>query len=120
MTDDRDLTDLFICELIYLILFPDEETLDKKITINDLIIYPILISSLMIMYNIDDIVWNSFQNGLNFIDYLNIKEKFKIEELFYNNNKLNYRVIYKLAEMGESFYYLKQAKTYGSVITISF
>jgi len=56
MTDDRDLTDLFICELIYLILFPDEEILDKKITINDLIIYPILISSLMIMYNIDDIV----------------------------------------------------------------
>jgi DNA polymerase sigma len=56
MNENKNLLEVFIYEFIYLILFSDEEIIDKEITLNDLIIAIIVLSSsVLILYNINDI-----------------------------------------------------------------
>jgi len=56
MNEDKNLTELFIYEFVYLMLFSDEDIVNKEIKINDIIItILVLSSSLLILYNISDI-----------------------------------------------------------------
>jgi hypothetical protein len=56
MNEEKNLSELFIYEFIYLMLFSDEDIINNEITINDIIIsILVLSSSLLVLYNISDI-----------------------------------------------------------------
>ena len=121
MNEDKNLSELFIYEFIYLMLFSDENIINKEITINDIIIaILVLSSSLLILYNINDIFWDIFKNIGNCFDYLKINEKFKTEELLFSNSKINQKFIYILTEQGDLLVYPKKVRFDDNVIIIRY
>lgn len=121
MNEDKNLTELFIYEFVYLMLFSDEDIVNKEIKINDIIItILVLSSSLLILYNISDIFWNIFKNIENCFDYLKIKEKFKTEELLFSNSKINQKFIYILTEQGDLIVYPKKVRFDDNVVIINY
>jgi hypothetical protein len=117
--EEKKLTELFLNEIMYLLFFTDEDFIDKKITLNEIIIgLTVICLSFVFLHYLDDTIIKSLEIFENYYNKLEIEKMFRKNDLI-TSNKTNKNIISILTKNSGLIFSNKKVRFSDDIVIIN-